>query len=72
MTVSERRDRPETMFSAGKRKFPEDAIAQDESNKENRVENGEVNVETGTKKSKLLEEDTDSTSYCKVETRPLL
>ena len=66
MTVADRRERPQAMFVGGKRKFPEDAN-QDESNKENRVENGDVNAETGAKKINVNEEEgADSVTYGKV------
>ena len=54
-TVSDKREWPQAMFVGGKRKFPEDTT-QDESNKENRVENGDVNMET---KKANVEEDTE-------------
>lgn len=53
------------MFVGGKRKFPEDTI-QDESNKENRVENGDVSAETGIKKAHVSDEDAKSAAHSKV------
>ena len=58
MTVMDKRERPQTMLIGGKRKFSEETI-RDESNKENRVENGDVSAETGAKKANVIEEDTD-------------
>lgn len=66
MTVGDKRDRSQTMFVGGKRKFPEDTAIQDESNKENRVENGDVNADAGAKKINVNEEDGDSATYGKV------
>ncbi len=64
-TVGDKRERPQTIFIGEKRKFPEDTI-QDESNKENRVENGDVSAETGAKKANV-EDDTDNATDTNVQ-----
>ncbi|XP_028410043.1 uncharacterized protein LOC114532680 isoform X2 [Dendronephthya gigantea] len=64
MTVSDKQERPQKIFVGGKRKFPEDTI-QDESNKENRVENGDVSADTGMKKANVSDEDAKNATHSK-------
>ena len=57
------------MFVGAKRKFTDDLEAiqdEHESNKENRVENGDVSADPGTKKGNVSEEEMDSAAYGKV------
>lgn len=60
MNINEEEERFPAMHFGGKRKSPEN-IEEDESNKENRVENGEVVAEDGDDKD-------DKRTHCEVRT----
>ena len=55
MTVGDKREWPQSTFIGEKRKFSENTI-QDESNKENRVENGDSNAEKASGKASVEED----------------